>query len=341
MIVDVELGGAGRFAVLAGPLANELHPEGAVTGFEFLRDEGLLGLDTQEVVDVVQLVILDEQRVPTEPGAVGENHPFGLRRHLHVGENLVGAPTDIDRRALRHRRGVGVVDIARPRRLGLRAGVAQLFDGGPIIQGQNEIRFRLGEPDVDEFLEFFGVFGGEVARLRAILIDVEELPWVLVKVALTADRGVQGRGLPAVLPQAAGAQHRVVLPLLLGRRIGLVEAVAHRHSVERVLLNAAIDLRHLQTGDVQDGRDDVGGVMVLVAHLALGLDALGPVDHQRIAGAAGVLGVALEHRERCGERRRPAGRVVVVGLRAAKGVEVLHVLAQLVGVAVEELVLVD
>ena len=77
-----------------------------------------------------------------------------------------------------------------------------------------------------------------------------------------------------------------------------------------------------------------------MAHFALGLDALGPVDHQRVAGAAGVLGVALEHRERCGERRRPAGRVVVVGFRAAQRVEILHVLAQLVGIAVEELVLV-
>ena len=77
-----------------------------------------------------------------------------------------------------------------------------------------------------------------------------------------------------------------------------------------------------------------------MAHLALSLDALGPVDHQRVAGAAGVLGVALEHREWRGKRRRPAGRVVVVGFRAAQCVEILHVLAQFIRVAVEELVLV-
>ena len=78
-----------------------------------------------------------------------------------------------------------------------------------------------------------------------------------------------------------------------------------------------------------------------MAHLTPGLDALGPVDHHRIAGAARELRVPLEHLERGRERHRPARRIVVVGVGRAELVEHLHVLGQVVGVAVEELVLVD
>ena len=171
-------------------------------------------------------------------------------------------------------------------------------------------------------------------------VDVVQLPHVLVEMALARDRRVQGDGLPAVLPDAARAEHRVVLPLLLRRRRRRVEAVAHRHARQRILLDAAVDLRHLQPADVEDRRDDVGAVVVLVAHLAAGLDALRPGDHQRIARAAGVFRVALEHLERRRGRRRPAGRIVLVGVRSAEPVDQLQVLRELVGIAVEELVLV-
>ena len=75
----------------------------------------------------------------------------------------------------------------------------------------------------------------------------------------------------------------------LRRRVGVVEAVAHRHAVERMLLNPTVCRRHLQPGDVEDGGHHVGGVVVLMSHLALGPDPGGPVDHHRIAGAAGEL----------------------------------------------------
>ena len=120
-----------------------------------------------------------------------------------------------------------------------------------------------------------------------------------------------------------------------------VEGVAHRHARERILLDAAVDLRHLQPADVEDGRDDVGAVVVLVAHFAAGLDALRPRDHQRVAGASRILGVALEHLERRRRCCRPPGRIVLVGVRPAEPVDQLEVLRELVRIAVEELVLVD
>ena len=172
-------------------------------------------------------MILDEQCVAAESGAVREDHAFGVLGDLDVGQDLVGPPPNVDSRTLRHRCGVRVVDIARPRRLGLRACVTQLLDCSPVIKGQNEIRLGLGEPDVDEFLQLFRMFVGEVARLRPVLVDVEKLPLVLIEVTLTADRGVQSRGLPTVLPQAAGTEHGVVLTFLCGGCVGGVEAVAH------------------------------------------------------------------------------------------------------------------
>jgi hypothetical protein len=85
---------------------------------------------------------------------------------------------------------------------------------------------------------------------------------------------------------------------------------------------------------------DVGAVVVLVADLALGGDAGGPVDDERVADAA-LVDVALEHPVRRGERGRPAGRVVVVGVRAAEPVDHGQVLLEVVGVATEDLALVD
>ena len=82
-------------------------------------------------------------------------------------------------------------------------------------------------------------------------------------------------------------------------------------------------------------------MVILVADLAARLDALGPRDDQRVAGAARVFRVALEHLERRREGRGPSGRIVLVGVRSAQLVDELHVLGQFVRVAVEELVLVD
>jgi hypothetical protein len=107
--------------------------------------------------------------------------------------------------------------------------------------------------------------------------------------------------VPVASLDAAGAKHRKVLPFLGGRRVRVVEAAAHRHSVERVLVDTPVAFGHLQSDRLEDRRHDVSAVVVLVSHLALGLDALGPVDDQRIARAACVLRIAFEHLERPGD----------------------------------------
>ena len=85
---------------------------------------------------------------------------------------------------------------------------------------------------------------------------------------------------------------------------------------------------------------EVDRVVVLVADLALRLQAGRPRDDARVARAAVEL-VALPHLERRVEGHRPAVRVVVVRLRAAEIVEQRHVGLDGVGDALHELHLVD
>src|SRR5262245_20303268 len=127
----------------------------------------------------------------------------------------------------------------------------------------------------------------EVVGFGAILVRVEELPAVFVEVALVRRQGaVFRRGLPPLLPDAPRAAHLVVLGLLRRRRLGLVEGVTHRHACERRLFYAVDNLGPLDAAALEDCGHDVGTVMILVAHLTTGLDALGPMDDQRIAGPA-------------------------------------------------------
>ncbi len=101
------------------------------------------------------------------------------------------------------------------------------------------------------------------------------------------------------------------------------------------------DSRRLDADRLEDGRRDVGDVVVLVADGAAVLDARRPVDDHRVADAAavGVLLVALEGRV---AGLRPTGRVVVVVQRPAQLVDVLqHVLDAQVDVAAGDGVEVD
>ncbi len=93
---------------------------------------------------------------------------------------------------------------------------------------------------------------------------------------------------------------------------------------------------------VVDRRRHVADVDVGVAHLAMGVDSVGPGDDCGVGDAALVRGVALEQLVRRVERHRPPDGVVVVGLGgAAQLVVEAEALLDGVDVPVEELDLVD
>jgi hypothetical protein len=196
-------------------------------------------------------------------------------------------------------------------------------------------------PQGDQLLEQLGVLVGEVVDLGAVLLQVVERPVVLGEVTpVRWGAGMQHDRLPAVAPDRTRAEHHIELARLQRLRIGIVEGVAEARALDGPLRVALDDLGRLDAEALVDGRENVAAVRVLVAQLTPGLDPLWPVDDHRVSDAA-FPGVALEQLARRVERHRPAGGVMVVGLRRAELVDVFQVVVDVVHHSVEERVLVD
>ena len=69
-------------------------------------------------------------------------------------------------------------------------------------------------------------------QFRAVRVGVIELPGVLGEVSPPRERRVGGDGLPALMPQAARAEHRVELRVPRSRCRGMVEAVGHADALD-------------------------------------------------------------------------------------------------------------
>ena len=127
-----------------------------------------------------------------EPWAKITPEQFGVG-DLDVGEDLVRAAAHVDRHAFRHRRRVRIVDVRVARRFfGWAARSRACSRGAAVVERQHEVLLRLLEPRLDQRLELLGVLLGQVLRLGAVLVDVVELPLVLVEVAL-AGRAARAR----------------------------------------------------------------------------------------------------------------------------------------------------
>jgi hypothetical protein len=119
-----------------------------------------------------------------------------------------------------------------------------------------------------------------------------------------------------------------------------VEGVVHGVALDRLLLHGVDVGGGLDPDRLQDGGDDVGDVVVLVAQLPLGLDPLRPVHHQRVPDAAEV-GVLLAQLEGGAAGDRPPDRVVVVGAGLAELVQPSQVLLHRLGDHVADTLLVE
>src|SRR5262249_50528764 len=136
LVVDVELRGADRLAVLARLLARELHPKGVLAGLDVsLRDKLLLGLDAEEVVDVMQLPALHEKRVAAEAGSVREDDARGVRiADLDVRQNLVRAAADVRPHPLGYAGRVRVIKVALADRFLGGSVDGEKLDRGAIVE---------------------------------------------------------------------------------------------------------------------------------------------------------------------------------------------------------------
>lgn len=95
----------------------------------------------------------------------------------------------------------------------------------------------------------------------------------------------------AIGVQCPVAEHLVVLHRVVRGGLGVVERVLHADAVERHLRHAVHLGRRRDSHDIQERRRDVDDVVVLAAQLPFRLDALGPVDDQRVGVAAVMFGL--------------------------------------------------
>src|SRR5262249_30230589 len=140
LVVDVELHPTEVLLELARGFADELHPEDVFTWLKFLGgDKVLFRFDAEEVVNVVQLLVLEEERVPPKARAMREDHADGVRvGDFDVGQDLERAPADADGYAFRHWRRVWVVEVTFANRLIAGTLDREELRCRPIIQRQDE-----------------------------------------------------------------------------------------------------------------------------------------------------------------------------------------------------------
>ena len=188
LVVDVELERPDALAVLAHPLLRELDADDVLAGCRRRRLDAILRRDAEEVVGVGDRAVLDEQRVAAEPRAVGEDDALGRRGEVDLGEDLVRDVVHVRRGPLGHLRRARVVDELTARRHRLvelhrdeRLEVLRVADDLQVVQRQHVVGLRLFEPERLELLDLLGVLGGEVVRLGAVDIRVEQLPLVVVE----------------------------------------------------------------------------------------------------------------------------------------------------------------
>src|SRR5215471_13186850 len=154
----------------------------------------------------MKLLVLDEEAMPAEPRTVCEDDARAVWiRDLDVRDDLVGASAHADRNALGYRRRARIVDVTVARRLLAGPLDSKNLLSAPVIERKHEVLVRLVEPGLDQRLELVGMLLRQIRRLGAVHVDVIELPFVLVEVALAGQRRMQCARLPPVFPHAARA----------------------------------------------------------------------------------------------------------------------------------------
>ena len=140
-----------------------------------------------------------------------------------------------------------------------------------VVERQHVVLARLLHEQRLQLLELLGHLGREVVRLAPVGVRVVELPGVVGERRQRLDhprgRVARDRG-PALVVDAAVAEHLEVLRLAPLGRAGVVERVAHAHALDRLLLDAVHRRRLGQPGRLEHGRRDVDHVVELAAHLA-------------------------------------------------------------------------
>src|SRR5207248_11210482 len=153
-----------------------------------------------------------------------------------------------------------------------------------------------------------------VVRLAPVPSRVVQLPDVIIKGWDFFTNEQPGclvprhRG-PALVVDAAVAEHLEVLRLMAFSRIGVVERVQHADTLDGALLNSINRHWLRESCRLENSRCDIDDVVKLPTHLTLGRNAFGPVYDGAIARAAPVRSDLLGPLVGRIHRMRPAHRV--------------------------------
>ena len=275
-------------------------------------------MTAERVVVEVQLAVLDEEAVAQ---AVASARIDNAMQRLGADGDLDGerplTPTQSGRGVrgdVRDRPQV-LVRAAGVRRAGSGGATEQL--DGAVVEWQHTHLAGLAPPQVDHLAQLLGLLGSEVVALREVLVEVEQLP--LVVVVGVAHLVIGGR-LPAVGPDPPVTHLLEVLHRAWRGRRGVVERRGDAPAVHRDLLVATDVLGGRCPRDVEHRRRDVDGMTELVTDFAACGHARRPVHHQWVAYAAAVR-VLLVPPQRTVAGLRPAPRVVAVRVLSADVVE--------------------
>ena len=320
-----------RLAALAQAAAGigELHAHLALA-----RRNGLLGPDDEvlhaaPVIAVPELAVLGIETPAADVRALRDDHALGaLLRYHDVGGDGVRFVLDVEHAVLGQTAHAAdehlriTFDQHRPS-----GGVGVDLLQHPVVDGQHLVARRLDQPEPLQLHQLLRVLLGQVPGLAPVLGRVVELPDVVV------ERGPRGHdpgrvvlrhGRPPLVVEGTVAHDLEVLRLVPLRRLAVVEGVKHARAFDRVLLDAFDGDGLGQPRRLEDCRRHVDDVAELVTDLALGFDALRPVDDRAVAGAAEVRGDLLGPLVRRVQGMRPAHGEVVVGVGAAQLIDLTH-----------------
>ncbi len=141
---------------------------------------------------------------------MGDQHALGaLLANLDMGFDGVAAAAHVRRDVGRHVTHAGVkgefVACAVKAR-----GVFRKARAEPVVERQHIVLLGLEPPQLDHRFKPLGLLRRQIAGFRKIPRQVKQLPFVVLE---RRARGMEGNGLPAVLPDPAMPEHFEVLRL--------------------------------------------------------------------------------------------------------------------------------
>ena len=189
-------------------------------------------MDAEQVVAVLQFAVFRVETPAADVAPLRDDDSFGARLgHLDHSSHGVGLVLDVDDRVLRQASHAAKQDLRVSLDQHRPPGHIRVDAfGDPVIERQHVVARRLDQPQALQLVEFFRHLFRQVICLAPVFIGVVELPVVVVEghgLFAHQDPGsfvLRHRG-PALVVDAAVAEHLEILCLVPLSRLGIVEGV--------------------------------------------------------------------------------------------------------------------